>query len=510
MNEFNPYIVVQAGGRGSRLRHHTWNKPKCLVSVRGKPLLYHLFDRFPNNKFIVIGDYGFKQLESYIKINPPSNQVHLLKTDLKGTASGISQAFSIVPPNSDVILIWSDLILHEIPEIKDEALPVVFITSSFACRWSVSDENKLHEVPSSEKGIPGFFYFPKAGDVVNIPNQGEFVKWFSQTIKQFKTIFCNGLEELGDFETIERDNERLGFSRFFNQVDILEDRVTKKVIDHDYDLIHQNEVNWYRNAKALGFNRIPEIYSYVPLEMERIRGYHAYQIKDLTNREKRAILVDGIDALIGLHRTASQPSNLDHIKSVYITKTFDRVNSVSKLIPHFSRDSMTINGKKSINPFSKKYDYIFSEIEKTLATPFFKPIHGDPTFSNSIVDDKLRVWFIDPRGYFLEPGMMGDPWYDFAKLYYSAKGNYDAFNRKKFKLHVDEDTIEILMDESQFSECVDEIFEDYFGDDIKRIKIIHGLLWLALSGYAKDDIDSVIGSFYLGIYWLREGLEGVI
>jgi hypothetical protein len=30
---------------------------------------------------------------------------------------------------------------------------------------------------------------------------------------------------------------------------------------------------------------------------------------------------------------------------------------------------------------------------------------------------------------------------------------------------------------------------------------------LALSGYAKDDIDSVIGSFYLGMYYLEEGLS---
>jgi NDP-sugar pyrophosphorylase family protein len=66
------HIIVQAGGRGSRLRHHTWNKPKCLVSVRGKPLLYHLFDKFPNAYFHIIGDYSFDQLEKYLEINPPT------------------------------------------------------------------------------------------------------------------------------------------------------------------------------------------------------------------------------------------------------------------------------------------------------------------------------------------------------------------------------------------------------------------------------------------------------
>jgi NDP-sugar pyrophosphorylase family protein len=63
MTSTNLQIIVQAGGRGSRLRHHTWNKPKCLVSVRGKPLLYHLFERYSGARFFVIGDYAFDQLE---------------------------------------------------------------------------------------------------------------------------------------------------------------------------------------------------------------------------------------------------------------------------------------------------------------------------------------------------------------------------------------------------------------------------------------------------------------
>jgi hypothetical protein len=97
--------------------------------------------------------------------------------------------------------------------------------------------------------------------------------------------------------------------------------------------------------------------------------------------------------------------------------------------------------------------------------------------------------------------------YDFAKVYYSAIGGYDAFNRKKFKLHVDSETVEILMEDSLFARAGEEIFTDYFGKDLYKIKILHGLIWLALSGYAKDDIDSVIGSFYLGLYYLEQGLN---
>jgi len=44
-------------------------------------------------------------------------------------------------------------------------------------------------------------------------------------------------------------------------------------------------------------------------------------------------------------------------------------------------------------------------------------------------------------------------------------------------------------------------------EQMANIELLHGLIWLALSGYAKDDIDSVIGSFYLGLYWLNRGIK---
>ena len=100
---------------------------------------------------------------------------------------------------------------------------------------------------------------------------------------------------------------------------------------------------------------------------------------------------------------------------------------------------------------------------------------------------------------------MGDPWYDFAKVYYSAVGGYDAFNRRKFKLHVDESTVEVLTETPRYARTAREIFTEYFGADLARIEILHGLIWLSLSGYVRDDIDSVIGSYYLGLYWLEVG-----
>lgn len=499
------HVIVQAGGRGSRLRHHTWNKPKCLVSVRGKPILYHLFDQFPQAKFVIIGDYLYEQLDKYLQVNPPRVSYELLCAEEKGTASGIAVALERVPADAPLVLTWSDLIIGSLPPWPQTNLPVICTTDSFTCRWTVAAEGHLHEQPGTKNGIPGLFYFPQASVFPIPPAKGEFVKWFAANVPKYDLLDCPDMEELGDFSTIEESNDRAGFCRFFNKVEVGATQVVKTVVDPEYETLHAKEVAWYREAQRLGFRRIPKVYSEAPLVLERIQGQHAYQMNDLTERERRAVMADYLDSLIALHDLAEAPADPKDVEEVYITKTISRVQSVAGIIPGFDQDSMTINGKKCRNLFAPKHQGILQSLLPDLQPQRFVPIHGDATFSNTMIDDKLRVWFIDPRGYFAKPGIMGDAWYDFAKVYYSAVGGYDAFNRRKFKLHIDNETVEVLMEEPLFAKTARDIFADYFSKDLARIEVLHGLIWLALSGYAKDDIDSVIGSFYLGLYWLEMG-----
>lgn len=337
MSEQQLHVIVQAGGRGSRLRHHTWNKPKCLVSVRGKPLLYHLFDQFPDAKFIIIGDYAFDQLEKYLTVNTPIVQFELIQANAKGTASGIANALSRVPIDAPLVLTWSDLIIRSLPEWPKVSRPVICTTSAFTCRWTVAPEGHLHEAPASVNGIPGLFYFPRANLFPSPPPKGEFVKWFAANVQDFELLDCSEMEELGDFSSIEESNDRAGFSRFFNQVEIGESQVVKTVIDSNYNELHVKEINWYKEANKLGFRRIPKVINTSPLIMERIRGQHAYQMSDLTEREKRSVLADYLDSLTSLHDTGSAPTSKTDIEDVYLNKTLSRVQSVSAIIPGFER-----------------------------------------------------------------------------------------------------------------------------------------------------------------------------
>lgn len=501
------HVIVQAGGRGSRLRHHTWNKPKCLVSVRGKPILYHLFEQFAGARFWIIGDYLFDQLERYLQVSPPGVNYTLIRAQERGTAAGVASAIAQIPADDPVVITWSDLIIGRLPPWPETTVPVVCTTSSFTCRWTVAAEGHLHEKPGSSVGIVGLFYLPTAKTLAHMPDKGEFVKWFAANVPAFALLDCPELEELGDFATIEKDNDRSGFSRFFNKVEIGPTLVTKTVIDLKYEEVHVNEVGWYRKAKALGFRRIPKVHTEKPLVLDRIFGHHAYQMHDLNDRERRAVMADYLDSLIALHDLDECVADPQEVSAVYIDKTIARVRSVAPIIPGFDAPSMTINGKKCRNVFSEKHDGLLQRLLPMLQPKRFVPIHGDPTFSNTIVDDKLRVWFIDPRGYFHKPGIFGDAHYDFAKVYYSAVGGYDAFNRRKFKLYIDNETIEILTEEPLFARITNDIFSDYLGSDRAKVEVLHGLIWLALTGYARDDVDSVIGAFYLGLYWLETGTD---
>ena len=60
-------FVVLAGGRGSRLETLTVNKPKALVPVDNLPMIFHLFNKYPNAHFNIIADYQKETFKRYLK-----------------------------------------------------------------------------------------------------------------------------------------------------------------------------------------------------------------------------------------------------------------------------------------------------------------------------------------------------------------------------------------------------------------------------------------------------------
>lgn len=44
------HVIIQAGGKGTRLEGLTRNRPKCLVPVNNRPLIFWAFEAFKDVK----------------------------------------------------------------------------------------------------------------------------------------------------------------------------------------------------------------------------------------------------------------------------------------------------------------------------------------------------------------------------------------------------------------------------------------------------------------------------
>lgn len=104
-------IIVQAGGKGTRLEGLTKNKPKCLVPYDNLPLIFHLFKKFPKAKFTIIADYKVEVLQKYLDIFARDYEWRILPANGSGTLSGIGEAVKEFSEDESFMVIWCDLIL---------------------------------------------------------------------------------------------------------------------------------------------------------------------------------------------------------------------------------------------------------------------------------------------------------------------------------------------------------------------------------------------------------------
>ncbi len=63
-------VIIPLGGLGTRLRPHTYTRPKPLINVAGKPMLSHIVDKFatlPVKEYIFVVGYLGEQIAQYVK-----------------------------------------------------------------------------------------------------------------------------------------------------------------------------------------------------------------------------------------------------------------------------------------------------------------------------------------------------------------------------------------------------------------------------------------------------------
>jgi len=112
-------IVIPMAGWGTRMRPHTWSRPKPLISVAGKTSLEHLLDMFKtlpdpaNAEYVfIVGPYlGEIQIPAFIKENYPHLKAHyVVQHEMKGQSHALALAREYL--HGQLIICFSDTLME--------------------------------------------------------------------------------------------------------------------------------------------------------------------------------------------------------------------------------------------------------------------------------------------------------------------------------------------------------------------------------------------------------------
>lgn len=92
-------VIIPLAGFGTRLRPHTYTKPKPLINVAGKPVLGHLLDKLKGlniEEIVFIVGYLGDQIETYVSANYDFKAHYVEQKELLGQAHAIYLAKDLV------------------------------------------------------------------------------------------------------------------------------------------------------------------------------------------------------------------------------------------------------------------------------------------------------------------------------------------------------------------------------------------------------------------------------
>lgn len=183
--------VIPVAGVGTRLRPHTFVKPKVLLNVAGKPILSHILDellRYNIKDVTLITGYMGELVEDFIARRYPMLNVEFAEQKkMEGLGHAIWTGRDTYKDNEPLLIILGDTIFdvdlsqalnsttHSIgvkPVENPQRFGVVFLNKNEKIdgRQTINKFIEKPETPISNLAIVGLYYIHNATELVNALN----------------------------------------------------------------------------------------------------------------------------------------------------------------------------------------------------------------------------------------------------------------------------------------------------------------------------------------------------
>ncbi|NJN14827.1 MAG: NTP transferase domain-containing protein [Oscillochloris sp.] len=167
-------VMILTAGLGTRLRPHTFTKPKPLVSVAGKPVLAHIIDDLLDigiDELICVTGYLGNQIEDYVRSNYSFPMRFLEQKEMRGQADAIYLAREIA--SGPLLVVFGDGLF----QIDKERLSQHPNEGILYCKEvedprrfgvAVVEDNRIMRLvekpsePVSNLAVIGVYYLPEA------------------------------------------------------------------------------------------------------------------------------------------------------------------------------------------------------------------------------------------------------------------------------------------------------------------------------------------------------------
>lgn len=174
-------IIIPMAGYGTRLRPHTWSKPKPLVSVAGKSVLGHVLDMFADvpdiDEIIFIVGYLGEQAETFMAENYPDTPTQfVVQEEMLGQSHALWLAREHL--QGPICMVFVDTLIEaDLSALAQEKADAVAWVKQVEDprRFGVAEVDdkgyvqRLVEKPddmSNNLAVVGFYYFKEAEQLV--------------------------------------------------------------------------------------------------------------------------------------------------------------------------------------------------------------------------------------------------------------------------------------------------------------------------------------------------------